>query len=143
MVRGVLFSVLAGVLITFQGIFNTRLSEKIGLWHTNTLVHGSGLVLAFILLLFNEKINFNPIKNIDFYYLLGGFMGVCIVFSVMKSITSLGASYAITILIITQIITGFIVNYFGLFGETIVSLSLYKFLGLSLIIIGVIIYQLN
>ncbi len=143
MVQGILFSIAAGILVTFQGIFNSRLSEEIGNWHTNTFVHGSGLLLAFILLVFNEKLDFSSIKDVNSYYLLGGFMGVCIVFSVMMGIKSVGTSYAITILIVTQIVVGLAVNYFGLFGEPLVTLSGFKILGLILMVSGVIIYQLT
>jgi uncharacterized membrane protein YdcZ (DUF606 family) len=34
---GVLFSLIAGILISLQTIFNTRVSGKIGLWETNTI----------------------------------------------------------------------------------------------------------
>lgn len=143
MIVGAIFSILAGVMIAIQGILNARLGEKIGLWHTNTLVHGTGFLVALVLLLFNEKINFAPLKDLDFYYILGGAMGVVIVFSVMRGISDLGASYAITILIVAQIITTVLVNYFGFFGETMFSFSTLKVLGLLLMVGGMIIYQLT
>jgi transporter family-2 protein len=123
MIYGVLFSILSGILVSLQGIFNTRASEHIGLWNTNTLVHGSGFILAFIILITVSKINFTNIKNVNPYYLLGGVLGVIIVFSVMKGISALGASYAITILIVTQILTNALINYFGIFGEHVISFS--------------------
>lgn len=35
----VIYSLLAGIFITLQGVFNTRVSDKIGLWETTTIVH--------------------------------------------------------------------------------------------------------
>lgn len=143
MLYGVLFSILSGILVSLQGIFNTRASEHIGLWHTNTLVHGSGFILAFIILLAVNKVSFANIRNVNPYYLLGGVLGVVIVFSVMKGISALGASYAITILIVTQILANALINYFGIFGEHIITFSWSQILGLFLMIAGIMLYQLT
>lgn len=35
MVLGILFSAVAGILVSLQSVFNTRVSDKIGLWETN------------------------------------------------------------------------------------------------------------
>ncbi len=143
MLYGMLFSVLAGIMVSMQGIFNARLSDKIGFWHTNTFVHGSGFVVAFIIMLMFENLNFSPIKEVQPYYLLGGVMGVVIIFSVINGISSIGASYTITLMIVTQIVFTAGINYFGYFGEPIILLSLQKVLGLALMIGGLVIYQMN
>ncbi|RKD30512.1 DMT family transporter [Thermohalobacter berrensis] len=142
MVWGVVFSILAGILISFQGIFNARASEKIGFWFTNTFVHGSGFLLALIILIIVEQVDFVKIKNVNPLYLIGGFLGVAIIYSVTKGITDLGATYAVTILIVTQIIVNAVINYFGFFGEEIILFSGYKILGLLLMLSGLILYQL-
>ncbi|HEX7713757.1 MAG TPA: EamA-like transporter family protein, partial [Bacillota bacterium] len=36
--QGILFSLIGGILICLQGVFTSRISSKIGLWETNTLV---------------------------------------------------------------------------------------------------------
>lgn len=143
MLYGVVFSILSGILVSLQGIFNTRASEHIGLWHTNTLVHGSGFILALIILMAVSKISFANIKDVNPFYLLGGVLGVLIVFSVMKGISALGASYAITILIVTQIITNALINYFGIFGEHVITFSWTQILGLLMMIGGIFLYQLT
>ncbi|NBG87629.1 DMT family transporter [Isachenkonia alkalipeptolytica] len=143
MLYGMLFSVLAGIMVSMQGIFNARLSDKIGFWHTNTFVHGSGFLVAFIIMLMFENLNFSPIKEVQPYYLLGGVMGVVIIFSVINGISSIGASYTITLMIVTQIVFTAGINYFGYFGEPIILLSLRKAVGLVLMISGLVMYQMN
>lgn len=143
MFYGVLFSIFSGILVSLQGIFNTRASEHIGIWQTNTLVHGSGFILAFILLIAVNKVSFSNIKSVNPYYLLGGILGVAIVFSVIKGISALGASYAITILIVTQILANALINYFGIFGEHVITFSWTQILGLLMMIGGIMLYQLT
>src|SRR6056297_2908086 len=143
MIYGVFLSIFAGIMVSLQGIFNTRASEHIGIWQTNTLVHGSGFILAFILLIAVNKVSFSNIKDVNPYYLLGGILGVAIVFSVIKGISALGASYAITILIVTQIIANALINYYGVFGEHIIYFSWTKIIGILMMIVGVLLYQLT
>lgn len=143
MLRGIIFSILAGLLISLQGVFNSRLGEKIGFWQTNAFVHITGFILALILLLFFGNFNFTNLKDVNFLYLIGGFIGVVIVLSVMNGITTLGASYAVTIILVTQIFVNFIINKYGIFGEAVIQYSFAQFFGLILMIIGVIIFQLN
>jgi transporter family-2 protein len=90
-----------------------------------------------------SKISFANIKDVNPFYLLGGVLGVLIVFSVMKGISALGASYAITILIVTQIITNALINYFGIFGEHVITFSWTQILGLLMMIGGIFLYQLT
>ncbi|WP_191980806.1 DMT family transporter, partial [Clostridium haemolyticum] len=46
---GFIYSVVAGIFMSIQGVFNTRLSEKMGLWETNTLVQGAGFIITLII----------------------------------------------------------------------------------------------
>ena len=48
--------------MSLQGVFNTRLSDKIGSWETNTIVQASGLILTLIVLFFFGNGNFKEIK---------------------------------------------------------------------------------
>lgn len=142
MAQGILFSILAGLMISLQGVLNSRVSEKIGFWQTNVFVHFTGFLLAFIILILLGNLNFSNIKGIHPLYLIGGFLGVFIVFSVIKGITNLGASYSVAIVLVTQLIVNFLFNKFGLFGENVIHFSLTKYLGLAIMTVGVIVYQI-
>ena len=45
---GVIFSLIAGAAMSFQGVMNTRLSDKIGLYESNTFVQGTAFILSLI-----------------------------------------------------------------------------------------------
>ncbi|ACB84452.1 DMT family transporter [Natranaerobius thermophilus] len=143
MAQGVIFSILAGIFVTVQGVFNARLSDQINFWHTNTWVHGTGFLVALTMLMILEGTpNFSNMTNVKPHYLLGGVMGAIIVFSVMKGVSVLGASYAITLLLMAQIVSSLIVSVFGLFGDPTVNLSITQILGLVMMVAGVLLYQL-
>lgn len=141
--KGILFSIVAGVFISLQGVFNTRLGEKIGFWEANTIVHSSGLALTVIILLSTGSINFAGIGEVNKLYLLGGTLGVFVVFSVMNAISALGATFCVAILLITQLIAATIIDSFGLFGSPIMKFDITKFLGIAIMIMGIVIFKLR
>lgn len=140
---GIIYSFLAGILISLQGVFNTRVSEKIGLWETTVIVHAIGLTFALIIMPIWGDGSITRLGTVDKFYLLGGIFGVVIVFSVMKGISLLGATFSVAILLITQLIFATIIDIFGLFGSSPIKFSFTKPLGILIMIIGIVIFKLK
>ena len=138
---GIIFSIIAGALMSFQGIFNTKLSERIGLWETNTIVQGSAFILTVIALFFFGKGSFKEVREVNKIYLLGGLLGVLIIFTVMVGMKNLGPTYAISIILIAQLLTAAILQAFGLFGVEKTRFSLNEILGVVVMIAGIIIFK--
>jgi transporter family-2 protein len=76
-------------------------------------------------------------------YWLGGVLGVMILFSVMNAISALGATYSVAILLVTQLIAATVIDSFGLFGSPVISFDITKFLGLAIMIAGIIVFKLK
>lgn len=138
---GVIFSIIAGVAMSIQGVFNSRLGEKIGLWETNTLVQGSAFVLTLIITLIWGKGNFKEIQNANKLYLTGGIIGVIITFTVMMSILKLRPTYAISIILIAQLIAAAVIDFFGLFDSEKLGFGFTKIIGVIVMIVGIIIFK--
>lgn len=140
---GIIYSILAGIFISLQNVFNTRVSEKVGLLGTVTIVHGVGFVASLIIVLFIRYKGFNDINQVNKVYLLGGLFGIIIVFSVMKSISLLGVTYSVSILLTAQLVISLIIDSFGLFGIEKIDFTLNKPLGILVMIIGIVIIKMN
>ena len=140
---GIIYSLLAGVLVSIQSVFNTRLSEKAGFWFTNTWVHGTGFLLSLIILLMVKDGGLSKLYTVNKLYWLGGAFGVMIVFSVMKGITALGPAYSVALLLITQLLVALLIDSLGLFGIDKVPLSANKLIGIGIMIAGVIVFKLK
>ncbi|WP_259473547.1 DMT family transporter [Clostridium estertheticum] len=138
---GIIFSVIAGICMSLQGVFNTRVSEKIGLWETNVFVQFTGLILTLIILLLAGNGNFKAIKDVNKFYLLGGVLGAIIIFSVMLGITKMGPTCSIAIILVAQLLAAGIIDRFGLFGATQLKFGISKFLGVGIMILGIIIFK--
>lgn len=139
----ILFPVIAGFFITLQGVFTARVADKVGLWESNVIVHSMGLFLTLILLYFLGDGNFKNINEVKPLYLLGGFFGSIIIFTVAKSFLSLSPTFAVAILLITQLVIATIIDCNGLFGVEPVNFDVRKFIGITMMIIGIIIFKIK
>ncbi|WP_240628601.1 DMT family transporter [Bacillus salacetis] len=143
MIQGIIFSLLAGIFITLQGIFNTNVSSKVGLWYTTAIVHGIGLIGSMLVLLFLKDGSLKQITEVNKLYLIGGLFGVLIVYSTMKGISTVGPAVSISIVLISQLAIALVINTFGLLGVEAVPLSFSKIAGLLLMVAGVVIFQMK
>ncbi|SKA88854.1 transporter family-2 protein [Clostridium sp. USBA 49] len=139
---GVIFSIIAGIAMSLQGVFNTRLGEKIGTLETNVIVQASGLLLSIIvLLIWGNTGNFKNIKYANKLYLLGGALGVIIIITVMMGIKSLGPTYAISIILVAQLIGAALIDALGLFDSTKIVFATNKIIGVIIMTVGIIIFK--
>lgn len=140
---GIVFSVLAGLLISLQGVFNARVSEKAGLWETAAIVHGVGFMVSLAVVFWLGNGDFRKITQVNFLYLLGGALGVFIVFSVMRSILTLGPTYSVMLILVTQVLVASVIDGFGLFGCAMAKFNATKFFGIAVMIAGILIFKMK
>lgn len=138
---GIITAIISGISMSIQGIFNTRLGEKIGIWETTVLVQGIALVCSLVISFFWGNGNYSNIKDTNKLYLIGGILGVVITFTVIRSVSSMGPTIGIGIILIAQLLSAALINAFGLFGSEKFAFTLNNFIGISLMIIGIIIFQ--
>ncbi|RXT01917.1 DMT family transporter [Ammoniphilus sp. CFH 90114] len=139
--QGILFSLMAGVFICLQSVFNANASMKIGLWQTNVIVHGLGFIVSLLIFMIIRDGSLSQLQDVNKLYLLGGAFGVLIIFSVMKGITFLGAAYAVAIILISQLLLAFFIDSFGWFGVEKMPLTTNKIMGIVIMIVGILVFQ--
>ena len=138
---GFIIAIISGIAMSVQGVFNSKLSDKIGTWETNTIVQGSALVLTLIILFFFGNGNFKELKSANKLYLLGGALGVVITFTVILSIKSLGTTVGIGTILIAQLLAAALIDAFGLFGSEKVPFSFHEILGIVIMIAGIVLFK--
>jgi len=140
---GFLFSIIAGAAMSIQGVFNTRLSEKIGLYESNVFVQGTAFLLSIVAVLIMGKGGFKEIVNVEKYYLLGGVLGLVITITVMLSIKGLSPTVAISTILISQLLVAALIDAFGLFGSERVAFGWTKYIGIAMMIGGVLVFKIK
>ncbi len=138
---GVIFSIIAGAAMSVQGVMNTRLADKIGLYESNAIVQGTAFLLSLIAVWVLGKGSFRGIADVNKFYLLGGVLGLVITVTVMLGIGKLSPTVAISIILISQLAVAALIDAFGLMGSEKIMFGWNKFLGMALMIGGVLLFK--
>ena len=135
-------SIIAGAAMSVQGVMNTRLSEKVGLYGSNAFVQGTAFVLSVIaMLVMGEHHNLKGLFDVKQLYLLGGVLGLVITVTVMIGIKDLSPTIAISTILISQLLVAALIDAFGLLGAEKVAFDWTKYLGLAMMIGGVLVFK--
>lgn len=137
----IIYAIVSGISMTLQGVFNTRLEEKLGTWETNLVAQATALIITLIIVFFFGKGNLKAIKDVNKIYLLSGFLGVIIIFTVMKSIGAMGATCGIGVILVAQLASAGVIDAFGLFGSEKISFGFKEIIGVTIMIIGIVIFK--
>jgi len=140
---GIICAIISGIAMSVQGVFNTRLGEKIGVLETTLFVQIIALIVSLIVFLIWGNGSYANLKEANKLYLLGGILGVVITFTVIKSVGAMGPTLGIGIILIAQLLTAALIDAFGLFGNEKISFSFNHFLGIAIMIIGIVIFKCN
>lgn len=138
---GIIFSIIAGAAMSIQGVMNTRLSDKIGLYESNAFVQGTAFVLSLIAVWIMGKGSFREIANVNKLYLLGGVLGLVITVTVMLGIGKLSPTVAISVILISQLFVAALIDAFGIMDSEKVAFGWNKFVGMALMIGGVLLFK--
>jgi transporter family-2 protein len=140
--RGVLFAFLGGAFITLQGVANARISQDIGTWQTATITQLTGFIMALLIFLFVRDGNLQMFKKVKPYYLVGGAFAAIIIFSNISAIHRIGVTLTISAVLIAQLGLTFIIDIKGWFGVAKQQMKLPQFIGIGMMVAGVIILGL-
>ncbi|RFT99284.1 DMT family transporter [Paenibacillus jamilae] len=140
--RGILFAFLGGACITLQGVANTRISQDIGTWQAATVTQLIGFILAASVWIFTKDGRVSEMKQVKPMYLWGGSFAAIIIFSEVTAIQHIGVTFTISALLIAQLCLTFLVDIKGWFGIVKQKMKLPQFIGIGMMIAGVIILKL-
>ena len=140
---GFVFAILAGAAMSVQGVMNTRLSEKLGLYEATAWVQGTAFALSLLAMWIWGKGSFRELGQTPKVYLLGGALGLVITLTVMLAIGRLSPTVAISTILIAQLLVAAIIDAFGWLGAERVAFHWNKFAGMALMIGGVVLFKLR
>lgn len=138
---GYIWSIIAGAAMSIQGVMNTRLGEKIGLYEANAFVQGTSFILSLIAMWFMGKGNLRLITDVNKLYLFGGAIGLLITITVMLGMGKLSPAAAVSVILISQLLVAAIINAFGIMGTEKEAFGWNKYVGLALMIGGMLLFK--
>ena len=139
---GIIMSIIAGAIMSIQGVFNTRLSEKTGLFESNVIVQATAFLAALIIWWIWGKGNIKAVGEVNKLYLLGGLLGTAITVTVMLGMKNLTPATAVSIILVSQLLTAGLIDAFGLFGTEKIVFGVKKIIGIITMIAGMLLFKL-
>ena len=138
---GFICSLLAGAAMSVQGVLNTRLGERVGLYEANMVVQGVAFALSLLAALFFGTGHPGALLRCNKVYLLGGVLGIVITITVMLAMKGLGATTAVAVILITQLLTAALIDAAGWFDTARIPFVWQKYAGLALMTAGVLLFK--
>lgn len=129
--------------MSIQGVMNTRLGERIGLMESNAFVQCTAAVLSLAALLVYRTGSFSGLGGVNKLYWFGGVLGLVITVTVMLGMRGLGPTVAVSVILISQLTVAALIDAFGLMDSERLAFGWTKFVGLGLMIGGVVLFKLQ
>ena len=138
---GILFSVIAGAVMSLQGVINTRLSERIGLLESNVFVQGTAFAVGLAAMLLFGQGELRAVLDAPRYSLAGGLLGFVITLTVVLSIKGLSPTAAISVILVSQLLTAALIDAFGWLGTEKMPFTWQKYVGVALMLAGILLFK--
>ena len=138
---GFLYALIAGAAMSFQGVMNTRLGDKVGVLETNAFVQLVGFLLALGIAIVFGKGDIRQLGQAPWYSWLGGVLAPVITVTVMLAIAGLSPTVAISTILLAQLTVAALIDTFGWLGSEQMPFTWQKLLGVALMVGGVLLMK--
>lgn len=140
---GIIISIVSGILMSLQGVFNTQVTRQTSVWVSASFVQASALIVCLAAWLITEREqSFGGLFHVKpWYMLLGGVMGAFITYTVIVGMQQLGPAKAVLFIISAQLIAAYLIELFGWFQTEKVGFDWLKLAGVAVFIAGVVIFK--
>jgi transporter family-2 protein len=131
-------AVAAGLAGSVQVALMSRLGERIGVVEALAFSTAltAGIAVVILVLARGSVAGFERAVHQPWWMLLGGVMGLLIVFTVTYSGPRIGVAATVGILIAGQLVMGAAIDRWGLFGSERIALHWPRLLGIALLAVG-------
>ncbi|MBY6023577.1 hypothetical protein CHN50_10250 [Priestia aryabhattai] len=129
-------AVIGGVLLSAQSSVNGALSRKAGTYESAFLTFATGALVLFLLILFFGKGDVLALLDAPKWQLSAVWFGVGYLFLTVLAVPKIGVIAANISTVIGQLSAGIIIDHFGFFGGTQISLDWKRGLAIVLMLIA-------
>ena len=139
MTKGIalILSAFAGMLVAMQPPINSKLGKEIGTFAAATVSFIIGTAALAVVAVLDGGNNMGALKDVPWWYFLGGFIGAVFVASSLVTVRTLGAGGVVAATIAGQLTFSLVIDKLGLFGLEERPISLTRVAGVLCLALGV------
>ena len=132
----VLIGLLGGVAAGVQTPLVGAMSVRVGAMASSLVVHVGGAALSGALLLLRGGVPLQQWRSLPWYMIGSGAFGVGLYLSVSQTLPRLGATSALVLIVVGQLVAGLVIDHFGLLGIPERPLDLSRLVAVALLMAG-------
>lgn len=142
---GMLISLLSGILMSVQGVFNTEVTKQTSVWVSASFVQMTALLVCVAAwFVTGREGQFTGIMHVQpKYMLLGGVIGAFITYTVIVGMNRLGPAKAVMLIVAAQVVAAYLIELLGWFGTEKVEFEWTKLAGTILFLAGIFLFKKN
>ena len=133
---GVFIGLLGGLAVGIQSPLSGVISERVGGASSSFIIHVSGAVVSGLLLLLRGGEKIGNWRSLPPYMFGLGSLGVVLYLTLSYTIPRLGATSALTLIVVGQLLMGFLLDTFGWFGLPTRPIETTRILAVGLLLAG-------
>lgn len=130
-------ALLNGAIIAAMILSNGIMVEHLGNTPSVLLNHMIGLT-TIVIIYIATKTKWVPLRGIPFFYLCAGLTGLVTVWATNVAFLALGATITLMLSMFGRLVTSAVIDHYGLMGMNRYPVHPAKFIGLFLMVIGVV-----
>jgi transporter family-2 protein len=133
----VILTAIAGGLIALQPPVNAGLAKVTGSLPASMISFAVGtLILVALVAVSGQAGNVGSAVDVRWYYLIGGFLGVCYVTTALITVSSIGAGGVAAATITGQLTAGVLIDRLGILGLDETPITTERVIGIVLLLFG-------
>ncbi|MBI4671268.1 MAG: DMT family transporter [Chloroflexi bacterium] len=132
----ILIGVLGGVAVGLQTPFAGAISQRVGGAASSLIIHASGAVVSAIVLFARGGEHMGQWRELPWYLWGAGGLGVILYLTLSVTFPRLGATATIVLVILGQLLSGLVIDHFGLLGVNIRAIDGGRVLGAVVVLVG-------
>lgn len=127
---------LGGLGVAVQPSINGRLAQRVGLLESSCISFAVGTLALSMLAMSAGRGSFRGVADANWWELTGGLFGAFYVTLTILAVPRIGTTAVMAATIAAQLVTGLLLDHFGLFGLRTVPFDLKRGVGVCLLMAG-------
>ena len=125
-----------GIAVAIQPSINGRLAQRIGVVESACISFAVGTLALLVVAVVAGQGSFRGLSSARWWELTGGFLGAMFVTLTILVVPRIGTASAMAATIAAQLLTGLLLDHFGLFGFQTIPIDGRRALGVALLLLG-------
>ena len=132
----IVIGLIGGVAVGTQAPIAGAMAQRVGGASSSFIVHLGGALASLVLLLARRGEQIQEWRSLPWYMLGCGVFGLVLYLSLSHTIPRVGASAAIAMLIVGQLLAVIVIDHFGVFGIAVRTIDLNRVVAVFLLVAG-------